>query len=261
MAVDRVELMEHAVKLAQVAGEIHMRQFRLESLSEKAKLNDSDIVTAVDIASEKAIIEGIRQAYPDHSILSEESGETITDSEYEWVIDPLDGTTNYRAGLPVFSVSIGIKYRGETVVGVVFAPYLREMFVAVKGWGAFLNGTPIRVSRNTELSKALVGTGFPVDKMSTTDNNIDNFSRVLPVVRDVRRIGSAAMDLCYVAAGVLDAFWELNLHEWDVCAGLLIAAEAGAEYEYFRNDRNVSVVVGSPVMKNAILQLLSRQPG
>ena len=261
MAVDRVELMEHAVKLAQVAGEIHMRQFRSESLSEKAKLNDSDIVTAVDIASEKAIIEGIRQAYPDHSILSEESGETITGSEYEWVIDPLDGTTNYRAGLPVFSVSIGIKHRGETVVGVVFAPYLREMYVAVKGWGAFLNGTPIRVSRNTELSKAVVGTGFPVDKMSTTDNNIDNFSRVLPVVRDVRRIGSAAMDLCYVAAGVLDAFWELNLHEWDVCAGLLIASEAGAEYEYFRNDRNVSVVVGSPVMKNAILQLLSRQPG
>lgn len=261
MAEDRVELMEHAVKLAQVAGEIYMRQFRSESLSEKAKLNDSDIVTAVDIASEKAIIEGIRTAYPDHSILSEESGETITDSEYEWVIDPLDGTTNYRAGLPVFSVSIGVKHRGETVVGVVFAPYLREMYVAVKGWGAFLNGTPIRVSRNTELSKAVVGTGFPVDKMSTTDNNIDNFSRVLPVVRDVRRIGSAAMDICYVAAGVLDAFWELNLHEWDVCAGLLIATEAGAEYEYFRNDRNVSVVVGSPVMKNAILQLLSRQPG
>ena len=136
-----------------------------------------------------------------------------------------------------------------------------EMFVAAKGWGAFLNGNPIRVTRNEVLSRAVVGTGFPVDKMNTTDNNIDNFSRVLPVVRDVRRLGSAAMDICYVAAGVLDAFWELNLHEWDVCAALLIASEAGAEYEYFRNDRNVSVLVGSPAIKNAIRPLLSSQPG
>ena len=260
-AVDKVELLEHAVKLAQTAGEIHMRQFRDQNLSTRNKLNDSDIVTAVDIASEKAIIEGIRSIYPDHTILSEESGLALTDSEYEWVIDPLDGTTNYRAGLPVFSVSIGVKHRGETVVGVVFAPYLREMFVAAKGWGAFLNGNPIRVTRNEVLSRAVVGTGFPVDKMNTTDNNIDNFSRVLPVVRDVRRLGSAAMDICYVAAGVLDAFWELNLHEWDVCAALLIASEAGAEYEYFRSDRNVSVLVGSSAIKNAIRPLLSSQPG
>ena len=184
-----------------------------------------------------------------------------SDSDYEWVIDPLDGTTNYNAGLPIFSVSIGVKYRGETIVGVVYAPYINELYHAVKGEGAYLNGKLIHVSDTTDIRKAVVGTGFPVDKMNTTDNNVDNLRTILPITRAVRRLGSAAMDICYVALGVFDAFWELNLHEWDVCAAFLIASEAGAEHEFFRQDRNVSVLVGNPSIKQIISPMLSRLPG
>ncbi len=255
------QILDTAITLAKKAGDIQLQHFRKGGFAVESKSTETDIVTSVDKWSEEVIIKGIKEHYPNHAILSEESGCDKVSSDFEWVIDPLDGTTNYSAGLPVFSVSIGVKYRNETVVGVVYAPYINELFTAVKGCGAFLNGAKMQVSENTVLRKAVVGTGFPVDNMSTSDNNIDNFSRVLPKVRDVRRIGSAAMDICYVAAGVYGAFWEINLHEWDVCAAILIAEEAGAQSVRFREDRNVSVLVGAPAIKNAIEPLLSRLPG
>ena len=259
--LDNDELLLYAIELAQKAGKVQLEYFRSKNLVAENKLNDADIVTAADRASEEIVLNGIRSRYPHHSILSEESGLSKTSSPYEWVVGPLDGTTNFNAGLPLFSVSIGIKYNGETIVGVVFAPYIGELFHAVQGEGAYLNGNRIEVKNCTELSKAVVGTGFPVDKMLTTDNNTDNFLKILPRTRAVRRLGSGAMDICYVALGAFDAFWEINLHEWDVCAALLIAEEAGAESERFRNDRNVSVVVGSPAIKRAISGMLSRRPG
>ncbi|MGM9811210.1 MAG: inositol monophosphatase family protein [Muribaculaceae bacterium] len=255
------DLLLHATELARKAGMVQLEYFRSGRLTAENKLNDADIVTAADRASEATVISGIRQRYANHRILSEESGLSQSDSPFEWVIDPLDGTTNFNAGLPLFAVSIGIKHKGETIVGVVYAPYIDELFHAVKGEGAYLNGRRIGVSHCTELSKAVVGTGFPVDKMLTTDNNTDNFVKILPLTRAVRRLGSAAMDICYVALGAFDAFWEINLHEWDVCAALLIAQEAGAESEHFRTDRNVSVVVGTPAIKQQISELLSRRPG
>ena len=260
-SIDINDLLFDAISFAREAGRLQLQHFRSGNLKPESKLNDADIVTIVDKASEEAIINGIKRAYHTHSILSEESGLEKSDSDYEWVIDPLDGTTNYNAGLPIFSVSIGVKYRGETIVGVVYAPYINELYHAVKGEGAYLNGKLIHVSDTTDIRKAVVGTGFPVDKMNTTDNNVDNLRTILPITRAVRRLGSAAMDICYVALGVFDAFWELNLHEWDVCAALLIASEAGAEHEFFRQDRNVSVLVGNPSIKQIISPMLSRLPG
>lgn len=250
----------NAMSWAREAGALQMKYFRGDSLDVQTKLNDSDIVTAADKACEALLMSHIRESYPSHSILSEESGATDAPGDWRWVIDPLDGTTNFGSGLPVFAVSIGVEYKGETVIGVVFAPYLDEMFHAVKGQGAYLNGQPIKPSDTDRLSRAVVATGFPVDKDSTCDNNIDNVEKIMPLVRGLRRLGSAATEICYVAAGFLDAHWELNLHPWDVSAALLIADEAGARHRFFRTDRNISVVTASPLIFPLIDPLLTEYP-
>lgn len=240
------EIAQVAESIALEAGEQLMQYFRSEKLQVSVKLNESDIVTVADKASESVILKRLAETYPSHSILSEESGMLEqAQSDWLWVIDPLDGTTNFSEGLPVFSVSIGLKHNGVTVVGVVHNPYLKETFTAVKGDGAKLNGKPIKCRENKLIERAVICTGFPVDKDVNPDNNLDNLSRVLPHVRGIRRYGSAALDLSYVGAGFLDGYWELNLHEWDVCAGMLIVAEAGGLVERFRENRNICVVAGS----------------
>lgn len=256
MAVDVQNLLTQVVALAQQAGEVQLRYFRGNALDIQAKFNDSDVVTAADKASEKVIIDFIKTHYPSHSILSEEMGSEQGASDYRWIIDPLDGTTNFSNGLPLFSVSIGVECRGEMIVGVVYAPYLKELFHAVKGNGAYLNGNPITPSAKSSLSQAVVATGFPVDKDRNPDNNLDNVARVLPRVRGMRRLGSAAIDLCYVAAGFLDGYWELNLHEWDVAAARLIVKEAGGTYASFREGRNISVVATAPMLYSQLSPLL-----
>lgn len=256
--IDENEILSDCIKWAKEAGQVQLSFFRSDNLNIQTKFNKSDVVTDADKKSEQIIISHIRKKYPTHSILSEESGESFYEGDYLWVIDPLDGTTNFSCGLPEFSVSIGVQYKGETIVGVVYAPYLNELFHAVRGQGAFLNGKPVRASMKSDIQEAVIATGFPVDKNITNDNNLDNFSKVLPLVRDMRRLGSAAVDISYVACGVLDAYWELNLHEWDVCAGLLIAEEAGAKIDFFRSDRNVSVLVAGPNMMDHVSPLLSR---
>lgn len=254
------KLLLDALECATVAGKIHLEFFRTDRLNVTAKLNEGDVVTAADKASEAAVLDIIRSRYPGHSILSEESGAEIHKSDYQWVIDPLDGTTNFSAGLPIFSISIGIKYKEETIVGVVYAPYLNEMFHAVKGQGAYLNGNRIHVRHLDDIHKAVVSTGFPVDKDTNPDNNLDNVARILPLLRGLRRYGSAAVDMAYVAAGILDGYWEMNLHDWDVCAGMLIAQEAGAVCRSFRNDRLHSILVASPAIAEQIYPLLSDKP-
>lgn len=254
---DYTPLLLDAVSWAREAGAVQMSYFRGGNLDIHAKLNDSDIVTAADKAAERIIIDHIRATYPDHAILSEESGDDGREADYRWVIDPLDGTTNFSEGLPLFSVSIGLEYRGTTVVGVVYAPYLDELFHAVRGVGAFLNGVPIGVSGKVTLATSVVATGFPVDKDVNPDNNLDAVSRVLPGVRGLRRLGSAAIDISYVAAGYLDAYWELNLHPWDVCAALLILEEAGGKATRYRDDRNISVLTGTPVVHDLLLPLVA----
>lgn len=248
------EYLDFAVGMAREAGRIQLTYFRGDDLAMKTKSNVSDVVTRADRESEELIVRSILERYPTHAILGEEGGARgDAASEWRWVVDPLDGTTNYSQGLPVFCVSIALQYRGETVVGVVYAPYLRELFTAVRGGGAWCrrgDGEPVRlhVSTKQRLDCSVVATGFPYDKSENPDNNSDNVARILPHVRDVRRMGAAAYDLSCVAAAKLDGFWELNLHEWDVCAASLLVIEAGGVVESLRADRGVSPVAGSAAL-------------
>lgn len=248
------EYLDFAVGMAREAGRIQLSYFRGDDLAMKTKSNVSDVVTRADRESEELIVRSILERYPTHAILGEEGGARgDAASEWRWVVDPLDGTTNYSQGLPVFCVSIALQYRGETVVGVVYAPYLRELFTAVRGGGAWCrrgDGEPVRlhVSTKQRLDCSVVATGFPYDKSENPDNNSDNVARILPHVRDVRRMGAAAYDLSCVAAAMLDGFWELNLHEWDVCAASLLVIEAGGVVESLRADRDVSPVAGSAAL-------------
>ena len=240
--------------MAREAGRIQLTYFRGDDLAMKTKSNVSDVVTRADRESEELIVRSILERYPTHAILGEEGGARGDAArEWRWVVDPLDGTTNYSQGLPVFCVSIALQYRGETVVGVVYAPYLRELFTAVRGGGAWCrrgDGEPVRlhVSTKQRLDCSVVATGFPYDKSENPDNNSDNVARILPHVRDVRRMGAAAYDLSCGAAAMLDGFWELNLHEWDVCAASLLVIEAGGVVESLRADRGVSPVAGSAAL-------------
>lgn len=253
-------LLPEVISWARGAGAIQMSYFRTGRLDTRAKLNDADIVTAADAACEKFITARITEAFPEHSILSEESGEHLgCDSEWRWVVDPLDGTTNFNAGLPLFCVSIALQHHGETVLGVVYAPRLDELFTAVRGDGARLNGEPVHVAAEEGIARMVVATGFPVDKGVSADNNLDNLARVMPQVRGLRRLGSAALDMCYVAAGILDAYWELNLHQWDVAAAELIVAEAGGVARRFRPDsqeRNVCMLAASVAAMPAVEPLI-----
>lgn len=244
---------------ARQVGEIQLRYFRSDDLEIATKYNDFDVVTRADKESEALIISKINETFPDHDILAEESGEYSRRSSWRWVVDPLDGTTNFSQGLPLFCVSIALEHDGEPVVGVVYAPYLNEMFSAVKGAGATLNGCPIHCSKKTSLNMAVVSTGLPVDKKENRDNNLSAISKVGVEVRGLRRLGSAAIDLCYTGAGLLDGYWELALHRWDISAGSLIASEAGATVGYFRPDRPYSILAATPALYPELLALISER--
>lgn len=245
-----------AFNMADMAGQIQMKYFRRDNLEMSTKLNDSDIVTVADKESEQLILDYIHTHFPGHGIISEESGHENEESEWRWVIDPLDGTTNFASGLPIFCVSIALEHFGEAILGVVFAPYLREYFYALKGKGAWFNDKPIYCSEKTELSKAVVATGMPYDRNDNPDNNLTEINRMALCVRGIRRMGSAAMDLCYTASGFLDAYWELNLNRWDIAAGQLIAKEAGCMVNSIRMDRNHSLLVSSPQLFPVIKKIL-----
>ncbi len=252
------EFLAFAIQLAKTVGKIQLAYFRGDDLNIVTKSNVSDVVTRADKESEAFIVKSVLERYPDHKILGEEGGFSGNEtSDYMWVVDPLDGTTNYSQGLPIFSVSIGLRYRDETIVGVVFAPYLKELFYAVKGDGAYMkcgDNEPkqIFVAGKQSLDCSVIGTGFPYDKDVNPDNNAENVARILPNVRDVRRMGSAAYDLCSVASGMLDGYWEMTLNLWDVCAGNLIVEEAGGVICNYRPDRNVSVIAGNSAIVEKI---------
>lgn len=254
------EFLDFIFPLARGAGKIQLGYFRGSDLGIETKSNIYDVVTRADKESEAHIVGAILDRYPDHEILGEEGGAMGTaGSDYRWVIDPLDGTTNFSQGLPLFSVSIALQYRGETVVGVVYAPYLGELFWATKGGGAYMEcreakAKRIRVSGKRTLATSVLATGFPYDKDVNPDNNSDNVARIVPFVRDLRRLGSAAYDLSCVAAGLLDGYWELDLHEWDVCAANLIVREAGGVVVDIRPDRGVSQAAGNETIVGEILK-------
>lgn len=248
------EIALHAQEWSKEAGRIQLEAFRTRNLGIETKTNIHDVVTRIDKECEAFLIEKIQKTYPGHAILGEESGAHESNSDWKWIIDPLDGTNNYSQGLPVFCVSIGVTYRDITQVGVVYAPYLNELYVAVKGKGATLNTLPIHISEKENLNECVLGTGFPYDKDINPDNNLDNVRELLPQIRGLRRMGAAAYDLCCVAGGFLDGYWEFNLQPWDVCAGMLIVEEAGGEIYHFRSDRNVAIIAAN---KQILAKILS----
>lgn len=225
-----------------------------------------DLVTEVDRQSEDFLVAQVTRQFPEHNIIAEESGEVENHSEFSWYIDPLDGTTNYAHGLPIFSVSIALVYQGDLRLGVVYNPISDELFSAERGKGAWLNGTPIRPGSQTDLNQSLLVTGFPYDRFTNPDNNLENFRRFALQVRGIRRLGSAALDLCSVAAGRVDGYWEIRLEPWDLAAGMLIAEEAGAQVT--RRDGSgalltppCSVAAANPALLQAMLEVLAEDPG
>ncbi len=250
------EMLMLATEWAKEVGEIHLSYFRGTDLDIETKSNIYDVVTRADKESETLLLNRIKHRFPEHAVLGEESGVHDGAGDYLWVVDPLDGTNNFSQGLPVFSVSIGLQYKGETVLGVVYAPYLNELFTAIKGGGAFMNGKPLKVASKTDLNQSVLGTGFPYDKDVNPDNNISNVAVILPYLRGIRRMGSAAYDLCCVAAGYLDGYWELSLHLWDVCAGILLVEEAGGAVYHFRSNRDISIIAGNRQIVDRIKEII-----
>ena len=216
-----------AVKAARKAGGIISRaSFDVDKLNVRAK-RQNDFVSEVDHAAEEAIISILRDAYPSHGFLAEESGEKDAKAEYVWVIDPLDGTTNFLHGFPQYCVSIGLLHKGKLQQAVVYDPNRNELFTATKGGGAFVNDHRIRVSKTDKLQDALLSTGFPFKELENIDEYLKGMKRLMHMCSGIRRPGAAALDLAWVAAGRSDGFWEMGLSPWDMCAGALLVREAG----------------------------------
>ncbi|MCP3672336.1 MAG: inositol monophosphatase [Gammaproteobacteria bacterium] len=215
-----------AVRAARSAGNILLRYYEHTNTLTVTEKRKNEFVSEVDKAAEQAIIEVLQKSYPDHAILGEETG-SHKGNDYQWVIDPLDGTTNYLHGQPQFSISIALKYQGQLEHGVIYDPLREEMFSATRGSGAFLNDRRIRVTQRKGLDGALIGTGFPYRDHSHLDAYMGMFRDMITDTAGIRRPGSAALDFAYVAAGRLDGFWELGLCEWDFAAGALLVNEAG----------------------------------
>ncbi|HEX2608683.1 MAG TPA: inositol monophosphatase family protein [Flavisolibacter sp.] len=209
------------------AAEIRSFNDRKFTISNKEGINN--LVTEVDHASEKAIIEVITRHYPDHHILSEECGDLVQDSQYKWIIDPIDGTVNFAHGIPICCISIGIEYNKKMVLGAIYNPFINEFFVAEKGKGATLNDKPIQVSRKEEVVHACMVTGFPYTYLDEPNGPLQVFERFIRRGIPVRRLGSAAIDLAWVAAGRFDGFYEHKLQAWDSAAGFLMVEEAGGK--------------------------------
>jgi myo-inositol-1(or 4)-monophosphatase len=220
-------MLNTAVKAARKAGAIITRSsFDLDKLTVRRK-RQNDFVSEVDHAAEEAILGILREAYPDHGVLAEESGARDTKADYVWIVDPLDGTTNFLHGFPQYCVSIGLQHRGTLQQAVVLDPNRNELFTATRGGGAFLNDRRIRVSRTDKLEDALVGTGFPFKEVERLDDYLRMFRNMTLGCAGVRRPGAAALDLAWVAAGRTDGFWEIGLSPWDMAAGALLVREAG----------------------------------
>lgn len=226
----RLEIVPAASQIAREAGDLLMRYF-VQRVKIEYK-GDVDLVTEADRNSEALILERIRQQWPKHNVLGEEGARIESGSDYRWYVDPLDGTTNFAHGYPVFCVSLALVYKGERLAGVVYDPTRNQLFAAEQGRGAFMNGEPIHVSATRNLAESLVATGFPSHKRHKNPN-IYFYHQITLRTHGVRRAGSAALDLCCVAAGQFDGFWEFNLNPWDTAAGVLIVEEAGGRVTRF----------------------------
>lgn len=252
-----------AIKAARAAGSIINRAALDVEILKVGRKGPNDFVTEVDRAAEQAIIDILLEAYPGHAILAEESGRErgAQDSEFLWIIDPLDGTTNFLHGFPVYAVSIALAFRGVVQQAVVYDPTRNDLFFASRGRGAFLNDRRLRVSKRTRLADALVGTGFPFRKGDNFKRYVKMFEEVMQSCAGLRRPGAAALDLCYVAAGYYDGFFEMGLSPWDAAAGSLIITEAGGLVGNFTGEADFlyqrEMVAGNPKVYGQLVQILA----
>jgi myo-inositol-1(or 4)-monophosphatase len=231
MVLDTNQILFDARVIAKQAGVI-TRELFYRSVEMSTKSSDIDLVTEADLQSEKFIVEHLRELYPDFGIVGEEGSQFLTDAPYRWIIDPVDGTTNFAHRVPHYAISIALADSNPypALVGVVYDPMRDECFTAVRGQGAFLNGRPIGVSHTSRLGESLLASGFPYTKWTDPDNNADHWSDFVVRTRDVRRLGSASLDIAYVATGRMDGYWEHNLSAWDISAALLVLKEAGGTF-------------------------------
>ncbi len=255
-------MINDVIKIAKEAGEIIRDGFGKNFLVE-TKGSLTNLVTEIDKLSEKTIIDFIRKKYPTHSILAEESGGQDFSSEFKWIIDPLDGTTNFAHGLPIFSVSIGLQKNDELICGVIYDVMRDALYSSEKGCGSFCNGRKLSVSSNDDLRKSVLVTGFPYNISENPDNAFERFISFLREARAVRRLGSAAIDLCYVAEGVFDGFWEVSLNAWDMAAGVLIVNEAGGLITDFAGNKidiyKKQLLASNGKVHNKMLNILNKK--
>ncbi len=254
-------MLNTAIKAARKAGAIIMRGFDDLDHIRIEKKGMNDFVSEVDHKAEQTIIETILGAYPDHAILAEESGPQ-GHSDYLWIIDPLDGTTNFLHGFPQFAVSIAFSYRNTLAQAVVFDPFKNELFTASKGEGATLNDRRLRVSRTDQLLQALLGTGFPFREFGHFDEYMHTLASFMKTTAGIRRPGAAALDLAYVAAGRLDGFWEYDLRPWDMAAGALLVKEAGGLVADFEGESHFldkgMILAANPKIFNQMIRVLKK---
>ena len=256
-------MLNTAVKAARRAGGIINRASQNLDLLHVSRKAHSDFVSEVDSNAEDAIIKVLLEAYPKHSILAEESGTTgdQDEPEYQWIIDPLDGTTNFLHGYPQYSVSIALKYRGVLTQAVVYDPTGNELFTASRGRGAYLNDHRLRVSKRNQFSECLIGTGLPFRELTHMDAYLSMLKDIIPRVAGIRRPGSAALDLAYVAAGRYDGFWELGLGPWDMAAGCLLITEAGGLVSDLEGNEthleSGNIIAGNPKIFGQLLQVIA----
>lgn len=249
-----------AIEAAKVGGEILKKGYNT-TYDIKKKSGKHNLVTEYDLKSEKAIIEYISKRFPSHSFLSEEVGIIQKDDEIQWIIDPLDGTVNFAHSIGMFAVNIGAKKGNEIITGVTYHPLLEELFVAEKNKGAFLNGKKLEVTKTNKLDDAILSTGFPYDLIDNPQKCIERFISILKLGLPVRRIGAAALDLAYVAAGRFDVFWEVGLGAWDCAPGMLLIKEAGGTITHFDGskvilkDQNNAIVATNSHLHSTIIEL------
>ena len=254
-----------AIRAARNAGDIITRYVdRIDSLKIGTKQHN-DFVSEVDQLAEQEIINSLKKAYPDHAILAEESGSHNVkegDNRPTWIIDPLDGTTNFLHGFPQFAVSIAMKQANQLQIGVIYDPMRQELFTAIRGGGARLNDRRIRMNPNTKLEGSLIGTGFPYYRYDYLDQYMEILKEVITKTAGVRRPGSAALDLAYTAAGRFDGFWEFNLQAWDIAAGALMVQEAGGIVSDFNNAQDFltsgNIVCGSPHVHQELIDIIQQ---
>lgn len=233
------------IELAKQVGDYQKDCFRNPNLMIETKSTAIDLVTEVDLCCDHRLVETLNQLFPEDNILSEEQGVHEVGGVYSWVIDPLDGTTNFAIGLPIFAVSIARMKDGKPVFGVIYVPMVGDLFVAEKGKGAWLNEKPCTVSQSDELRKSVLATGFPYDRATAQNNNSKNIEQMIPKVKGIRRMGAAAYDIALVGAGILDGFWELRLALWDIAAAWLVVTEAGGHMQVFEKSGAYTVVCGN----------------